>query len=267
MNESEYITMYHAEDTHWWYVSLHNLILRSIPHNSRPLAIYDAGCGTGRLLQLLSDHGTGKGCDASEAAVRFCQKRGLTTVVHADLNTMTLEKDRYDVITSIDVLYHANIGDERAVLQKMYDALKSGGVLILQVPAYEWLRSNHDRAVHTRRRYLRPEVVAMLRDSGFIIEKATYRLAFLLPPIAMIRLGQRFLRRKGGRTNPVSDVTRPPNAVNALLRAVMSMENLLLKRASFPFGTSVFAVARKPDRILRRTAKRSGNEHSTGTSA
>jgi len=253
MNESEYVTMYEVEDTHWWYVSLHDLILRYIPSNKRPLKILDAGCGTGGLLQLLSAFGTVQGCDTSETALRCCHERGLTAVVQADLNTMTLEPDCYDVITSIDVLYHANIGDERAVLKKMYAALKPGGLFVFQVPAYEWLRSDHDRAVHTRKRYLRSEVVAMLSESGFSIDKATYRVGLLLLPIALIRLRQRFFRRDKGRTNPVSDVKQSPAWVNAAFRAVMEIENQLLRWTSLPAGISVFAVARKPDAIQKRT--------------
>ena len=253
MNEVEYITMYEAEDKHWWYVSLHDLILRTIPRNAPVLRILDAGCGTGRLLQLLSAFGSVQGCDASRTALRCCQERGLTAVFQADLNTTTLDLDCYDVITSIDVLYHANIADERAVLKKLHAALKPGGLLIFQVPAYEWLRSDHDQAVHTRKRYLRSEVVAMLGDSGFIIEKSTYRVGILLPPIAMIRLRQRLCRRHGSGTKPVSDVKQSPAPVNAVFRRVMKIENQLLRWISFPAGTSVFAVARKPGAIQKRT--------------
>lgn len=255
MNENEYLTMYHAEDSHWWYTSLHDLILRYVPNDAGALNIFDAGCGTGRLLQLLSAFGTVQGCDASETAIRCCRKRGLSSVMQADLNTMTLEQNQYDVITSIDVLYHADIQDERAVLKKLYAAMKPGGVLIFQVPAYEWLRSDHDRAVHTRRRYLRPEVVALLDDSGFIIDKATYRVGLLLLPIAMVRLSQRVFRNKDAGTKPVSDVKQYSPLVNALLRAALKIENLLLNRISLPFGASVFAVARKPDALQRMTTK------------
>ena len=247
MNEDEYIIMYEAEETHWWYVSLHDLILRSVPRNLPSLTIFDAGCGTGRLLQLLSPYGSVQGCDASETALHCCRKRGLTTVAQADLNTMTLAQESYDVITLIDVLYHAGIRDEHAVLKKLHAALKPGGVLLVQVPAYEWLRSDHDRAVHTRRRYSRPEIVAMLRDCGFLVEKATYRVGLLLLPIAMVRLARNLVRLHTTGAEAASDVKKHFTLVNALLSAIMVAENRLLKYVSLPFGASVFAVARKQE--------------------
>jgi len=246
MNETEYAKMYEVEDTHWWYVSLHNLILRFVPRDVRALRIFDAGCGTGRLLQLLSAYGRVQGCDASETALRYCRKRGLAAVVNDDLNTMALPQEEYDVITSIDVLYHAGIRDELAVMRKLQRALKPGGILIFQVPAYEWLRSNHDRAVHTRRRYQRTAVSALLRDAGFVIDKATYRVGFLLPPIALVRLSRR-LFGKSGSTYGASDVKPAPKSINYLFGLIMRLENLMLKWTSFPAGTSVFVIARKPE--------------------
>ena len=81
MNQVEYVRMYEAEERHWWYVGLHQLILATIQQESRrlgrPLAIFDAGCGTGRLCQLMSQQGHQvSGCDISEEAMRLCRVRG-----------------------------------------------------------------------------------------------------------------------------------------------------------------------------------------------
>ena len=246
MKPDEYRIMYHVEDTHWWYTALHELVLQFVPRGKSGMQILDAGCGTGRLLQLLSTRGSARGCDVSDAALYFCRERGLPHVVKADLNNAELGRGRYDVITSIDVLYHRRIRDDGAVVQKLADALRPGGTLILQVPAYEWLRSDHDRAVHTGRRYTRPRVVHLLMRCGLQVERATYRISFLLVPIAAARLLRRLSGRWTGPTIAASDVRQHSRAVNSLLREVMRVENFLLRRFSFPAGASVFAVARKP---------------------
>ena len=256
MKSSEYLTMYEAETTHWWYAALHELVLRSLPDGKEGMRILDAGCGTGRLLQLLSARGSARGCDASGDALAFCRERGLRDVAQADLDSAELGRERYDVITSIDVLYHCWVRDDAAVLKKLADALRPGGTLILQVPAYEWLRSDHDRAVLTARRYTRSGIAQMLVRCGLQVERATYRVSLLLLPIAAARLLQRIPGRRETPAGAVSDVRRHSRAVNALLLQVMRVENFLLRWFSLPAGASVFAVALKPTSLPGRSEER-----------
>ena len=207
MRRSEYLAMYRVEDDHWWYRTLHELVLGYVPAN-RSLRVLDAGCGTGRLLELLRPHGRAEGCDASLLALHFCRKRGVDAA-RLDLNTDCLEPCGYDLITSIDVLYHRAVRDDVSVLRKLHAALKPEGRLILQVPAYEWLRSNHDEAVHTGRRYTRKEVEAMVKACGFVVEKSTYRVALLFVPIAAVRLLQKLTTHPDRASAPCpSDVKR-----------------------------------------------------------
>lgn len=247
MRDAEYGTMFAAEETHWWYASLHRLI-RDVVAGERsrkgPLEIFDAGCGTGRLCQLLSEFGAVSGCDISPLAVGRCLERGLSAISLLDLNEREIGRSRYDVICSIDVLYHQWVRDEAAVLKKLGDALRPGGVLIFQSPAFRFLRSRHDAAVLTERRYTTKQVRKLLEEAGLVVERITYRIFFLFPVIAAYRLVLKpFAARSGA--DAVSDVSMPPRPINRLLLKVHLLENALLKRHSLPFGTSVFAVARK----------------------
>lgn len=247
MNNAEYGIMRSLEDTHWWYAGLHELVMACLEREYAihgTLAILDAGCGTGRLCQLMARYGRVTGCDYAETALEFCRRRGLENVVLADLNTFDPGADRYDVITSMDVLYHRAVEDDRAVIRSLYRALKPGGALILNLPAHEGLRGLHDRAVHTRHRYRRGEVSALLAAAGFRVEKSTYRLAALFPPILAIRCAGRIAMR-GDCTRVTSDLTPPPPWLNRILLRYLRLENRWIARHSLPIGTSVFAVARK----------------------
>ncbi len=249
MNPREYGVMYAAEEHHWWYRGLHDLVVRSVAAEHRhkgPLSILDAGCGTGRLCQLLAPYGTVSGCDVSDLALEFCRKRGLDHVFQADLNDAELGEERYDVITSLDVLYHTAVTDEARVLDSFRRALRPGGLLVLNLVAFEFLRSTHDIAVHTRRRYTRPALAEMLRRSGFTVESATYRHCLLFPPVAAYRLVRRALHRAAPEET-ASDVSLPAPLVNGLLWRLCLLENRIVQHCPLPFGTSVFAVARSAD--------------------
>jgi SAM-dependent methyltransferase len=249
MNIAEYRRMFEAEDSHWWYVGLHELVMRHVTAESersgRPLRILDAGCGTGRLMQLMSAYGEVEGYDASEEAVRYCHMRGVKAGL-ADLNDLQLEADRYDVITSIDVLYHAGIKDDVAVLKRLYAVLKPGGLLILNLVAHEFLRSTHDIAVHTRERYTRAMLCQRLMEAGFGITFASYRVSLLFPCVAVYRLLSRFAAcREADPGQVASDVSSPLWLINGLLVRIIRLENTVLEVTSLPFGSSVFVVARK----------------------
>ncbi len=249
MNEREYLKMYEVEEYHWWYVSLHNLITAFVALEKRagiPLKILDAGCGTGRLCQLLQRFGQVAGCDISDTALSFCAERGISGLFKADLNSIKMRNSYYDVITAIDLLYHQAISDDSQVVGKFFNALKPGGVLILNLVAHEFLRSCHDIAVHTRKRYNRSEVVKMLEANGFVVEKATYRLGILFLPFALCRLARRLASSAKETDTVVSDLGSPHILLNSTLLFLANCENRLLKSISIPFGTSVFTIARRP---------------------
>lgn len=250
MNPVEYARMYEVEDSHWWYVGLHELILAIVKRESmslgRALRIFDAGCGTGRLCELLAQFGQVDGCDNSEEAISFCRGRGVATVKVLDLNHISLEQDTYDAITSIDVLYHNGIAHDISVLKSLNAALKPDGLLILQLPAFNFLRGTHDVAVYTRERYTIDKIKERLAASGFAVEYSTYRLCFLFPAIACYRkLCTVFKMQEHDSLQVDSDLKQTPQLINKLLLALVRVENRLLNRISLPLGSSAFVLARK----------------------
>ena len=141
MNRSAYDEMFEIEDKHWWYLGLHDLIMvildRFLPN--RPLRVLDVGCGTGGLMSIMAKSGHQvDGVDVSPDALAYCRKRGLRTLIRADLNDWTPEPDCYDVITCIDVLYHAWIRNDVKILKSLAYGLKGNGrgVLVINYRAF-----------------------------------------------------------------------------------------------------------------------------------
>ncbi len=248
VNEPEYQRMRECEDRHWWYVVLHELILRFIAEEYRvrgSLRMFDAGCGTGGLLERLAPFGEACGCDLSSHALRHCRDRGLNHVMQADLNAFALPPSTFDVVTCVDVLEHHWVKSDAAVLAALHAGLKPGGLLLLNCTAFELLRSAHDEAVHTSRRYAPASLRRLVVEAGFRIERSTCRMFLLFVPLAVHRLARRVLRYKASNP-PTSDVWLPPPILNASLLLVGRLENLLQGLMALPVGTSIFVVARKP---------------------
>lgn len=251
MEPDEYHVMRAAEDRHWWYVGLHDLVVRVARREANrlgvPLAILDAGCGTGRLCELLQPFGAVAGCDMHPLALEAASKRVSGRIVRCDLMADDVGHECYDLITCMDVLYHRAVADEAAVLRNLRRGLKQGGLLVVQVAAFESLRGAHDVAVHTRRRYRPGEVARMLEDAGFKMEFTSCRLmAWFLPALVWRCFTRRFPSHTADGKSPSDVASAVPVWLDHLLAACVRFENrLLCAGVRFPLGTSVFAMARK----------------------
>jgi len=247
MNAREYEVMRRIEDDYWWYRGLRSLATENA---SRELAaspspsVLDAGCGTGGTLAALraalkNVHLTG--LDYRAEALEFTRARGLgAELVWSRVEEMPFPQAHFDLLVSLDVLYTKGL-DERRALQEFNRVLKAGKSLILNLPAFDILRGEHDVAVHGERRYTKSRLRGLLSRAGFEIEQLRYWTALLFAPIALWRL----LSRYRPRAHAQSDLRPLPVALNRLLAGQLRLEHWLAKRAPLPFGTSLFAVARK----------------------
>ena len=84
------------------------------------------------------------------------------------------------------MLCHRHV-DPTASLNEAMRCLVPGGIIVLNLPAYQWLYSAHDVEVHTARRFTLQGARRMLEDAGFTEVYATYWNTFLFPLMVLQR--------------------------------------------------------------------------------
>jgi ubiquinone/menaquinone biosynthesis C-methylase UbiE len=229
-----------VEDDHWWYHALRARVLERLALLPADFNLLDAGCGSGGMLARIREkfpRATLIGFDVSEHALSLTSDRMLgAQLVRGSADQLPFEDQAFDVVLSLDVIYHRDVNDREA-LREMHRALRVGGLLIVNVPAFNFLRGSHDVAVQTARRYTRTQLARLLNETGFAIERLTYWNMILLPAVAVMRWASR------GQTH--SDLAPPSRLTNGTLGAIAQFELALGRRFSLPFGTSLFAIARK----------------------
>jgi SAM-dependent methyltransferase len=254
MNPGEHEVMSRVESGHWWYRGLRDVlssVLVRPAFSLRPSpSILDAGCGTGANLQMLAgllQPGYFGGFDLSEEALRLAREKVRDADLYrSDICDPALHRADLDLIISMDAIYIP--GTERSLpgLRRMVEALRPGGLLILNLPAYEWLYSEHDVAVHTSHRYTAREVRKLFEDLGLTTEILSYRLFFLLPVVVAARLPSLLGRRRTDRETKSDLHSQPGSLISAGLLASLRLENRMIVRGiPLPWGSSVFGVARK----------------------
>ena len=247
MNPSEYGEMYKLESFYWWFVARRQLLdvlaKEASSEFNQPL-ILDVGCGTGINYSVLSKYGATVATDFAKEALEFSQARGIADLVRSRVETLPFNSASFDIITALDMLEH--IDDDLRAMEELRRILKHDGLLIITVPAYGFLWSEHDEALHHRRRYAASELRNKLTRAGFDVERISYYITFLFFPILIMRFFQSIFKRS---VQPKTSHIILPRWVNSLLIGILAIERFILKRMNFPFGVSLVCLAtRRGDR-------------------
>lgn len=245
MEPAEYNRLRRFETWYWWYLAQRENVLEAIRELRLPreARVFDAGCGTGGNLEaVLSDAPVrGYGADVSPLAASHWGAELQRTGCVASVNDLPYADEVFDLVYSVDVLGCRGVDPGRA-LNEMARVLRRDGALVLLLPAFQWLRSAHDEAVHSERRYTVESLKRVVQASGFRVLKAGYRFSLFFPMIAAVRLARK--RRVGGGS-PESDLAPIPSWLNTALLNVSRLDHCLCRRVPLPFGSTVLLVARK----------------------
>jgi SAM-dependent methyltransferase len=235
MESAEYALMDEAEDRMWWYRALHARMIAALEGVEG--RVLDAGCGTGGLLAALRRSRPDlwlAGLEWSDAASRRAASKSGVPLVRGTVNSLPYASSSFDAALAADVLCHGAV-EPALGLGELRRVVRPGGRLIVNMPAYGWLLSTHDRRVHNTRRQTARQLKAMLVEAGFSPLRICYWNGLLLP----LMVAQRKLRPR--RHDSASDVAAFPPWLDFMLHRVTELERRL--PLSMPAGGSVLAQA------------------------
>jgi SAM-dependent methyltransferase len=229
---------------HWWYRARRALMADLLAGELAPGAtVVDVGCGTGDNLGALDGVAgrTVAGVELSEYAVRHAPRsaggRGRAGVARAE--HLPFPTACADLVTSMDVIEHL---DDDAALAEYRRVVRSGGLVLLTVPAYQWLWSDHDTWAAHRRRYSRRTLVAAVERAGLLTRRVTYFNSFLVPPAAVLRRTPARRLVKGEQ----DEVGASSAAVDRVMTGLAGLERRWARRRAVPFGLSIVCLADRP---------------------
>jgi SAM-dependent methyltransferase len=236
MDESHYAELRDFEDRHWWFIgrrAIAGKLIDRLPLR-RDASILEIGCGSGGNLPMLSHYGTLYAAEHHAASRRIARARGVAVAVADCLLPDNFPFDgRFDLIAMFDVLEH--IEDDHGALCTCREHLD--GCLVLTVPTFPFLWSEHDRRLHHKRRYTKRSLHELLSAAGFTVRYMSHINMLLFPAIAAARTWKTFTR------STQTDLAMPAAWMNAFLARLFSAERYAMGRVSLPFGVSLIAVA------------------------
>ena len=205
--------------------------------------ILDIGGGYGTHLEpiLLNHQIRVTSIDLSIDSVEYMQNRfKLFPHFHAmqmdfnlaDVRTRLISWN-FDTIICLNVLEH--LEDDLLAVQNMRELLsKSGGFLLLMVPAHEWLYGSLDRQAGHYRRYNRQELYRIINQASFdIVEIRNFNMLGIFPWWVHTHFLKSSLEKTGLNAQ-----------IRVFDRYLVPLLQRIETRVKAPVGLSIIAVAK-----------------------
>ena len=227
---------------HWWWrareealVGFLQRTLKTDPQRN----ILDVGCGDGLFFDKLAQFGNVEGVEPD------------AHLISADgphvskIRVIPFDKDfhserKYGLLVMLDVLEHLEKPDE--ALECAHSLLTEDGALLLTVPAFKSLWTNHDVINHHKLRYRRGTLYPRLKKAGFKVMESHYWYQWTVPAKFVLGVVQKV------RPSEPKLPNIPPTWLNKILYGITRLEQQTIGAMRIPLGSTLMAYCTKADR-------------------
>jgi len=224
-------------DQHWYYVAKGDALLQFL-NGYRAREVLDIGAGSGFFSKKLLAAGFCEHAICVDTAYRSER-----TEVHCDKHiefVRSTDLVTQDLILMMDVIEH--VEDDVAFIRAYTDRMPESAMLLVTVPAFQFLWSGHDVFLGHKRRYTLSSLHQAIDKAGLEVIRSRYFFSILLPAICAIRLWGRLKLTSAG-FKPQSELRVHAPWMNSLLTTIHELE----RRTLFPFnrlaGLTLFCLA------------------------
>ena len=206
--------------------------------------VWEIGSGNGLVaIPLAQQNVTVIGVEPIETGAQSLANAGFATYL-GTLQELKLPNSSINAIGLFDVLEHIEKPGE--ILEEIKRVLGPSGVLIITVPAHNFLFSDFDLSIGHFRRYSRSTLTKILEESGLTLESIEYFFQSLVIPAFVLRRIPYLLGRRKSFSkikNTIDQQSRVMQFMSYIIEIAFKIENYF----NLPFGLSIIAVVRKSE--------------------
>lgn len=179
-----------TEESHFWFKNrrhkICNIFEAYVPKSSRILEI---GGGTGFIAAKLQKLGFSiEMADIHSNGLRQAKKKGISKLYQFDLFNPPFQQ-AFEVICLFDVLEH--LSDPIKAIECLKKMLKPKGIIILTVPAHQWLWSRDDVVARHHQRFTKTTLLKLFQQTHLTPLYMRYFFSAILPFLLMRRIIRR----------------------------------------------------------------------------
>jgi SAM-dependent methyltransferase len=175
-----------VEESSFWFQHRNECILEAIKLIPPPGVFFDIGGGNGYVAQALQNAGLEVVLiEPGVIGALNALKRGIRNVIRGTLEDAGLNPESMPAVGLFDVIEH--IQNDCALMRELNALQVPGGKIYITAPAFQLLWSHEDTGAGHWRRYSLRSLSTVLKQSGYVVEFATYFFGFLLLPVMVFR--------------------------------------------------------------------------------
>lgn len=242
MDKAYYKSYFDYERNHWWFKARSEILQSYVSKHigqGKKLKILNAGIATGATTTMLQTIGEVTSLEYEQECIDYIKDKVDFEVIQGSILELPFAENEFDLVCAFDVIEH--VEDDKLAVKEMARVCKPGGSIMVTVPAFMSLWSEHDEINHHYRRYTRTELLNTFKTTSTgSVKFSSYFNTILFAPIFLARkISNLFVRKEKELLH--SDFEKfNSGMLNNVLYQIMKFEKLFHSaRIKFPVGVSL----------------------------
>ncbi len=238
------------EEESFWFQHRNHVILEVLNKVKAVGNFVDIGGGNGLQAAFLQKNFTDKNVAMIEPGYYGCRiavKRGIQYVYNGFFQDFDFKEFNASAVGLFDVIEHIEKDDE--FLKTLAAKLQSGDIILITVPAYNWLWSELDDYGSHFRRYNKKMIFDLGTCSGLKVKYFSYFFSYLVPLTFLIRTIPYKIRGSRSKDEIIATENKhhKPNVlIHKLFSFLGKLEMAIIKKSSCKFGASIIVAYEIP---------------------
>jgi len=224
---------------HWWWRAREEALVKFLRRTLKAdpqRNILDVGCGDGLFFDRLAEFGNVEGLEP-DAHLISADGPHVSKIRVVPFDKEFHSEKKYGLLVMLDVLEHLDRPNE--ALECAHALLTKDGALLLTVPAFQSLWTNHDVINHHKIRYRRKTLFPLLEKARFKVAESHYWYQWIVPAKFAIGAIQKV------KPSQPELPKIPPSWMNKVLYSVTRLEQETIGAMGVPVGSTLMVYCIK----------------------
>jgi ubiquinone/menaquinone biosynthesis C-methylase UbiE len=190
---------------------------------------------------MLEKFGKVKSLEFDDDLFDYCKNEQGLDVDKGSITDLPYNDESFDIACAFDVIEH--VEDDNKAMSELKRVIKKNGLILITVPAFQFLWSSHDVVNQHFRRYTKVRINKLGKNLRLSLFYSSYFNFFLFLPIFATRLFGKLKSKNNSKSD--FDEFQINKTSNKILHSIFKTEKKIMFPIKFPLGVSVFSAFSK----------------------